>query len=29
MARSSQVDPLEKFRFSVSWSSDAGSEELH
>jgi phage tail-like protein len=26
MARSSQVDPLEKFRFSVSWSSDAGSE---
>jgi phage tail-like protein len=26
MARSSQVDPLEKFRFSVSWSADAGSE---
>lgn len=26
MARSSVVDPLEKFRFAVSWSSDAGSE---
>ena len=26
MARSSKVDPLEKFRFAVSWSSDAGGE---
>lgn len=26
MARSCAVDPIEKFRFSVSWSSDAGSE---
>lgn len=26
MARSAVVDPLEKFRFAVSWSSDAGSE---
>jgi phage tail-like protein len=26
MARSASVDPLEKFRFSVSWSSDTGSE---
>jgi phage tail-like protein len=26
MARSSQVDPLEKFRFSVSWSAGNGSE---
>ena len=26
MARSCKVDPLEKFRFSVSWSSDSGSE---
>jgi len=26
MARSSKVDPLEKFRFSLSWSSGAGSE---
>lgn len=26
MARSSAVDPLEKFRFAVSWSTDTGSE---
>jgi phage tail-like protein len=26
MARSSKVDPLERFRFEVRWSSDAGSE---
>lgn len=26
MARSSVVDPLEKFRFAVSWSNDEGSE---
>lgn len=26
MARSSVVDPLEKFRFAVSWSSDGDSE---
>lgn len=26
MARSSIVDPLEKFRFAVSWSNDGGSE---
>lgn len=26
MARSASVDPLEKFRFSVSWSSDGDSE---
>jgi phage tail-like protein len=26
MARSAKVDPLEKFRFAVSWSSGAGSE---
>jgi len=26
MARSSRVDPLEKFRFAVSWSSDGASE---
>lgn len=26
MARSSKVDPLEKFRFAVSWSNDNGSE---
>lgn len=26
MARSSVVDPLEKFRFAVSWSTDTGSE---
>jgi phage tail-like protein len=26
MARSSVVDPLEKFRFALRWSSDAGSE---
>lgn len=26
MARSSSIDPLEKFRFLVSWSSDTGSE---
>ena len=26
MARSSTVDPLEKFRFSVSWSADGDSE---
>ena len=26
MARSSVVDPLEKFRFAISWSSDGESE---
>jgi phage tail-like protein len=26
MARSSAVDPLEKFRFAVSWTNSAGSE---
>lgn len=26
MARSASVDPLERFRFQVSWSNDAGSE---
>lgn len=27
MARSSKVDPLERFRFQISWSSDTGSEK--
>src|SRR6266478_8449617 len=26
MARSSAVDPMERFRFSISWSSTGGSE---